>query len=92
MFTDPIAMSLPKAKRVRHYDAAGVETAVPDDQWMLDFVRFTDPNLKVRNSAVMLRTLRRVKRRPASDVPCSGAHITRWPARSGRQSQAQQVA
>jgi len=57
MFTDPIAMSLPKAKRVRHYDAAGVETVVPDDQWMLDFIRFTDPDLKVRGSAGVPRSL-----------------------------------
>ncbi len=55
MFSDPVAMSLPKAKRVRHYDAAGVETAVPDDQWMLDFIRFTDPNLKVRSPAAVPR-------------------------------------
>ena len=54
MFTDPAAMSLPKAKRVRHYDAAGVETPVPDDQWMLDFIRVTDPNFKVRSAAEVL--------------------------------------
>ena len=57
MFPDPVAMSLPKAKRVRHYDAAGEETPVPDDQWMLDFIRFTDPNLKVSSLAVMPGTI-----------------------------------
>ena len=51
MFTDPAAMSLPKAKRVKHFDEAGAETTVPDDQWMLDFIRFTDPHLKARTLA-----------------------------------------
>ncbi len=41
-------MSLPKAKRVKQIDEAGAETAVPDDQWMADFIRFTDPHLKAR--------------------------------------------